>query len=97
MVLCAAKTDADGKEFCEFVDPPADAVPGDRIIGEGIDYYDPLTNSQCDKQKIFEKIGAKLSVNSEGVACWDGNRLVVANLGEKGICTAPTVRDAPIR
>ena len=63
MVLCASQTNADGTHSVEFVDPPTDAQPGDRIIGEGIAIEPPLTASKCDKTKAFEVISAHLNVD----------------------------------
>jgi len=100
MVLCAASPDPShpSGEKVEFIDPPAGAKPGDRVIGEGLAHYDALPASQVDKQKVWEKIGANLRVDAQGVATWSGARLVVEGLtGEAAVCTAPSVKDAPIR
>eukprot|EP00595_Chromulina_sp_UTEXLB2642_P002295 CAMPEP_0196765220 /NCGR_PEP_ID=MMETSP1095-20130614/7839_1 /TAXON_ID=96789 ORGANISM="Chromulina nebulosa, Strain UTEXLB2642" /NCGR_SAMPLE_ID=MMETSP1095 /ASSEMBLY_ACC=CAM_ASM_000446 /LENGTH=83 /DNA_ID=CAMNT_0042122905 /DNA_START=420 /DNA_END=668 /DNA_ORIENTATION=+ len=75
MVLCAVKTDENGNEKVEFIDPPADAKPGDRVIGEGLD-GDPWTPNQIDKQKAFETIAANLLVDDNGIAKWSNYRLV---------------------
>lgn len=37
MVLCASKTLENGETKVEFVDPPANSSPGDRIIAEGVE------------------------------------------------------------
>jgi aminoacyl tRNA synthase complex-interacting multifunctional protein 1 len=105
MVLCAATPDAShpSGEKVEFVDPPAGAMPGDRVVGEGLTCYDPLTPAQVEKQKAWEKVGALLRVDEQGVAQWNGVRLVVAEssnpagLGASNLCTAPNVRSAPVR
>ena len=95
MVLCAAKTDpVTGVEQVEFVDPPASALPGDRVSCEGFASA-PLTASQVEKQKAFEMVGAKLKVNEQGVACWNDLPLIVLKTGEG--CFAPTLRDAIVR
>lgn len=70
MVLCASQINADGTHSVEFVDPPVDAQPGDRIIGEGIAIEPPLTASKCDKSKAFEVVSADLNV--------DGNVCMIA-------------------
>jgi aminoacyl tRNA synthase complex-interacting multifunctional protein 1 len=95
MVLCAAKADPSHPtgEKVEFVEPPADAKPGDRLLGENLEIYDALTQGQTEKQKMWEKIAAKLSTNENKEACWNGVRLVVA--GQP--CTVPTCADAAIR
>eukprot|EP01038_Epipyxis_sp_PR26KG_P013755 gene13755-18448_t len=92
MVLCAKKTNADGVDVVEFVDPPADAKPGDRIFGEGLS-GEPLTANQCDKQKAFEVVAADLKVDEDGIATWNGIKLVTAN---GGLSIAPTLRSAAI-
>ena len=95
MVLCAAKENEDGSEKVEFVDPPADAPIGSRVIVEGMELYDGLSGAQVEKQKIFEKVAAALKTNEEtGVAEYKGNKLVVEGCGE---CTAPTVKGGAIR
>jgi aminoacyl tRNA synthase complex-interacting multifunctional protein 1 len=92
MVLCAA-AEVDGMEKVEFVDPPADSKPGDRIIGEGL-AGDPLTPNQVDKQKAFEALAPGLRVNEEGIAMWQDCRLVTT---AGGLCTAPTIRNGALR
>ena len=88
MVLCAAG--ADGK--VEFVDPPPEAKVGDRISGEGLEGLS-LSASQCDKQKAFENLAPLFKADENGVARWDGVRLVDT---EGRSCIAPTVRNGPI-
>lgn len=95
MVLCAAKEKEDGSgEFVEFVDPPADSKPGDRIVGIGLDLVDPLSPSQEAKQKMFIKVAEQLKVNEKGEATWNG---AVLTTEAGGVCTAPTLRDAVMR
>jgi aminoacyl tRNA synthase complex-interacting multifunctional protein 1 len=97
MVLCAAKLKDDGTETVEFVDPPADAPIGARVIAEGMEMYDPLTGAQVDKQKIFEKVAGVLRTNEEtGEAEYKGAKLVVEGSGG-GVCKAPTVKGGFIR
>jgi methionine--tRNA ligase beta chain len=61
MVLCAAKMGADGKEKVEFIDPPANARIGERILATTlIPIEDPLTVSKCDKTKCFESVASGL-------------------------------------
>jgi hypothetical protein len=80
------------QDIVEFVDPPVNAKPGDRISGLGLS-GEPLSAKQCDKQKAFEVIAAGLIVDDDGVAVWNGVRLVDP-AGD--LCTAPTIRDGPI-
>ena len=93
MVLCATRKDSDGVESVEFVEPPAAAAPGERIIGLGLTSL-PLAAKQCDKRKAFETLSASLRVDDEGIARWDGLHLVAQSSGE--YCRAPTLRDCPI-
>lgn len=93
MVLCATKKNSEGVESVEFVDPPAGAVAGERIIGLGLSSL-PLSAKQCDKRKAFEILSASLCVDDEGIARWDGMYLVSQSSGE--YCRAPTLRDCPI-
>jgi len=97
MVLCAAVADAShpSGEKIEFIEPPADAKPGDRVMGEGLQFYDALTQAQTEKQKMWEKVAAGLKVDAEGNATWNGTKLVAGEAGAP--LTAPTVRDAAIR
>jgi methionine--tRNA ligase beta chain len=90
MVLCASKVDSDGKEVVEFVDPPASAVPGERIIGSGLSSL-PLSAKQCDKRKAFETLASNLIVDSNGFAMWNGLPLVTQSTGEQ--CSVPKLRD----
>ena len=89
MVLCAS-SDAG----VEFVDVPETAVPGERIVGKGL-VGEALSQKQCDKRKAFEKIAEGMKINQAGNAEWNGIPLVAQQSGE--VCTAPTLRDAPIR
>eukprot|EP01034_Spumella_vulgaris_P031284 gene31284-38653_t len=66
-----------GEAVVEFVDPPAGSKPGDRISGEGL-LNEPLAVNRCDKVKAFELVAPDLKVNEEGVAYWQGHRLVTA-------------------
>lgn len=93
MVLCASRIGSDGVEVVEFVDPPASAAAGERIIGLGLTSL-PLAPKQCDKKKAFEILAAHLVVDAEGIACWNGIRLVAQSSGEH--CSAPTLRDCHI-
>ena len=94
MVLCASKVDADGTHRVEFVDPPANSNPGDKIVAEGLPTMEPFTPSKCDKSKAFEMVAPGLKVDQDGVANWNGYRLVALPGGEG--CTAPTLRDANV-
>lgn len=98
MVLCASTVDENGVHRVEFVDPPASAQPGDRIVAEGLTLIDPFSPSKVDKSKAFEVVAPDLKVNEEGVAHWQGYRLVCLTNGGTGAesCIAPTLRNANV-
>jgi aminoacyl tRNA synthase complex-interacting multifunctional protein 1 len=94
MVLCAAKEGEDGSEKVELLEPPPGAKPGDRVTGTNLT-NEPVSASQCDKKKVFEKVSKDLRVNADGVAEWQGIPLLVASC--EGKCTVPTIRDGSLR
>jgi aminoacyl tRNA synthase complex-interacting multifunctional protein 1 len=67
MVMCAANEE--GK--VEFVEPPADAVIGERVMIEGFD-GEPATENQVIKKKMLDVIFPDLKTNGEGVATYKG-------------------------
>ncbi len=99
MVLCAALAQEDGSEKVEFLDPPIDAPLGSRVVvyeegmTELIHVPSPLTASQCDKRKAFEKVAAELRTDEEGVGVFRGKKLMC----DGKVCTAPTLRGALLR
>ncbi len=92
MVLCAVKDNEDGSEIVELISPPEAAKPGDRIIGKGLTGA-PLSASQCDKKKVFEKIAPGLKL-IDGVAYWNDVLLVTEN-GDA--ITATKLKDGVLR
>lgn len=98
MVLCASTVDENGVHRVEFVDPPASAKPGDRIVAEGLVAIEPFSPSKVDKSKAFEVVAPDLKVDHEGVAHWQGYRLVCLTNGGTGAesCIAPTLRNANV-
>lgn len=101
MVLCASKETEDGRTIVEFVDPPVNSQPGDRITGELL-VGQPYSMSKCDKSKAFDAIAPDLKVDNYGVAYWKTHRLVCGMKNDGGgdivyeSCTTPTLRDAHI-
>ena len=96
MVLCAAKLDATtGVEKVEFVDPPASAAVGERLVGETLKLRDALTAKHCDKKKAWETVAADLKVNESGVLVWKDVVLVTQQTREASV--APTLRDTIVR
>ena len=86
MVLCGS--DADGK--VEFVEPPADAAIGERVMVEGMD-GDALTPNQLKKKKAWEAVSPELKMVG-GVATFRGQPIVTS----AGACTTPTVVEGKI-
>eukprot|EP01039_Chlorochromonas_danica_P007114 gene7114-7866_t len=93
MVLCASHHEGEVNRV-EFIDPPANSKPGDRILGEGLPVVEPLSASKADKTKAWDLLAVDLQVNDKGEACWKQTRLVTA-AGET--CTAPTLKNVPVR
>ena len=67
MVMCAS--DSEGN--IRFVEPPADAAIGERVMVEGYD-GEPATENQVIKKKMLEKVFPELKTNSQGIACYKG-------------------------
>lgn len=67
MVMCASDSDGSVK----FVEPPADAAIGERVMVEGYD-GEPATENQVIKKKMLEQIFPDLKTNASGVACYKG-------------------------
>ena len=86
MVLCGS--DADGK--VEFVEPPADAAIGERVMVEGMD-GDALTPNQLKKKRAWEAVSPELKMVG-GVATFRGQPIVTS----AGACTTPTVVEGKI-
>jgi methionine--tRNA ligase beta chain len=83
MVLCAMSHD---NTVIEFLSPPENSKPGDRISAEGY-FSDPLSVKQCDKQDAWKKLAPLLTVK-QGQGYWNGIRLVTS-AGES--CTTSKV------
>jgi methionine--tRNA ligase beta chain len=86
MVMCASSPDHD---IVKFVEVPAEAKKGDRIIFEGLPVIPPATASQITKKKIAETVifGGQLKTIENGECTFNGvNRMMIENCGP---CTAP--------
>jgi aminoacyl tRNA synthase complex-interacting multifunctional protein 1 len=72
MVLCASSSDGvGGAETVRFIEPPADAVIGERVVVKGFD-GEPATENQVIKKKMLEVIFPDLKTNADGVPCYKG-------------------------
>jgi methionine--tRNA ligase beta chain len=92
MVLCASNAD---RSVVEFVDPPAGAAPGDRILIDGhADSAAPVPEviNPSAKKNPWVPFAAELKTNADRVATYLGVPLRTA----AGVCTAPTVANGPI-
>ncbi|GLE10422.1 hypothetical protein PINS_up022523 [Pythium insidiosum] len=84
MVMCAAVPTEDGKEKVAFVEPPADAAIGERIVFEGLT-GEPFTPAQVEKKKVLVNIGEDMKTDANGIATWKGHVFQTS----AGPCTAP--------
>mmetsp|Transcript_17496 Transcript_17496/g.26561 ORF Transcript_17496/g.26561 Transcript_17496/m.26561 type:complete len:239 (+) Transcript_17496:119-835(+) len=66
MVLCASKEDE-----VKFVEPPADAVIGERVMIDGYD-GEPATENQVIKKKMLNAIFPDLKTDDDGLATYKG-------------------------
>lgn len=68
MVLCAATEDG---SKVEFIEPPADAKIGERVMCDGFD-GEPATENQVIKKKMLNAIFPELKTDDDGVATYSG-------------------------
>ncbi|XP_069781855.1 aminoacyl tRNA synthase complex-interacting multifunctional protein 1a isoform X2 [Narcine bancroftii] len=87
MVMCASSP-----EKIEILDPPSDALPGDRIIFEN--YLGEPDKELNPKKKIWDRIQPDLSTNEECIATYKGTPFVVKG---KGVCKAQTMANSGIK
>lgn len=89
MVLCAASEDG---SKVEFIEPPADAKIGERVMVDGFD-GEPATENQIIKKKMLNAIFPDLKTNADGVATYNG----VALSTSAGPCVAQNkMADSPV-
>ena len=88
MVL-AAKSE-DGSKV-ELIEPPADAVIGERVFIEGLT-GEPISAAQVKKRKTWDAVAKELRTNDGGVATWNGK---VVQTGA-GPCRAASLAGALI-
>lgn len=90
MVMCASE------DTVEPVEPPAGAVPGDKITFPGISGpgKDPATANAMKKKKYLEKILPDLKTDGSMVACYKGVPFTVEG---KGVCTVKSMKNAHIK
>jgi len=90
MVLCSSREDP---REVEPLSVPEGCQPGDRVSVEGQEdgAPDEVLNP---KKKVWEKLSVDLATNSEGIAQWQGNDLIVEG---KGQVKVKNVKGAPIK
>ena len=75
----------------ELVEPPADAVVGERVFIEGLS-GEPLSAAQVKKKKTWDTVTKSLKTGDGGVATWDGKTIMTST----GACSAASLVGAPI-
>jgi aminoacyl tRNA synthase complex-interacting multifunctional protein 1 len=88
MVLCASS--ADGTSV-QFIQPPVDAVVGERITVQGY-VGEPATENQVLKKKILDSVFPHLKTNNDCVATYKGVPLMTT----AGPCKAASLTNSPI-
>ncbi|XP_072022501.1 aminoacyl tRNA synthase complex-interacting multifunctional protein 1-like [Amphiura filiformis] len=89
MVMCASSP-----EKVELINPPAGAVPGDRVSFNGYQMSESFPPQMNPKKKIFESISPDLRTSDKGVATYKG---VPFEIQGKGICKSPTMTNSLIK
>ncbi|XP_064881223.1 aminoacyl tRNA synthase complex-interacting multifunctional protein 1-like isoform X3 [Oncorhynchus nerka] len=97
MVLCgsapnAHDSDNDDDAQVEFLEPPTNAVPGDRVTF--YDYPGEPDRELSPREKVWEQILPDLQTDSRGVATYRGVGFEVRG---KGLCRAPTLTNCSIK
>ncbi|XP_066152545.1 tyrosine--tRNA ligase, cytoplasmic [Euwallacea fornicatus] len=90
MVLCAS---VDDPKQVEPLDPPEDALPGERVFVENFEsgVPDVVLNP---KKKVWEKLQIDLKTSGECLAQWQGNNLLTKSGGK---IRSKTITGAPIK
>ncbi|KAL4147165.1 hypothetical protein PRNP1_010921 [Phytophthora ramorum] len=75
MVLCACD---EAHENVQFVEPPADAVVGERVTIASEASGEPLSAAQMKKQKALEKISPDFLTDTKCVATYKGEQIMTS-------------------
>ena len=75
----------------ELIDPPSDAVVGERVFIENLT-GEPFSSSQVKKKKTWDKVVKNLKAGEGGTATWDGKSIQT----KSGVCRAASLVGAPI-
>ncbi|XP_078267749.1 aminoacyl tRNA synthase complex-interacting multifunctional protein 1a isoform X2 [Rhinoraja longicauda] len=87
MVMCASSP-----EKVEILDPPCDALPGERVTFEN--YPGEPDKELNPKKKIWDRIQPDLSTNEECIATYKGIPFVVRGMG---VCKSQTMANSGIK
>ncbi|XP_067106461.1 aminoacyl tRNA synthase complex-interacting multifunctional protein 1a [Osmerus mordax] len=87
MVMCASSPDK-----VEILDPPAGALPGDRVTFENFP-GDP-DKELNPKKKVWEQVQPDLKTDAQCVATYRGSAFLVVG---KGVCKAQTMSNSSIK
>lgn len=87
MVMCASSPDK-----VEILDPPAGAVPGDRVTFQG--FPGEPDKELNPKKKVWEQVQPDLRTDGACVATYKGAPFQVA---DKGVCKAQTMSNSGIK
>lgn len=93
MVLCAAGTNEDGSDKVEFIEPPEVAPLGEVVTFEGLPTPFPVSGSQVDKKKVFQKAMEGMKTNDECMAAWNGHVFMTS----AGPCKSTSIAGGPMR
>ena len=74
MVLAGKGGEGDGLGLVKLVEPPVDAVVGERVFIEGLD-GPALPAARIKKLKVWEAVSPDLKSDDGGVVCWQGRPL----------------------
>ncbi|XP_041941745.1 aminoacyl tRNA synthase complex-interacting multifunctional protein 1a [Alosa alosa] len=87
MVMCASSPDK-----VEILDPPAGAIPGDKVLCQGFS-GDP-DKELNPKKKVWEQVQPDLQTDAKCVATYKGSAFEVTG---KGVCKAQTMSNSGIK
>ena len=97
MVMCAAITDKQtGEERVEFVEPPADAPLGEKIVFEGLDpevKFTPWEPNKVSKKKVFANCVPDLNTDENCVGAWKNFKMMTS----AGPCKAASISNGAVR
>eukprot|EP00474_Spongospora_subterranea_P009855 CRZ10313.1 hypothetical protein [Spongospora subterranea] len=91
MLMCAS---SDDRSRCEFVLPPANAVPGDLVTLEGVEYPEKFEQVNPKKKgNVWTDCAPFIKTDANFVATFQGRSLIC---GKKGVCKASSLSNSTI-